>query len=79
MRIFTRIPLPLVKLVCVSAALSGIFFAVLGNWIVGLCLLLGAYLFEKNLYRCPECRAKLEMKRPIFASSRCPHCHQSLG
>jgi len=73
-----NLPLPAVKIICMVAVLVGIFALVAGSWITGLCLLLGAYLFEKNLYRCPECGKKLDMKAPTFPGCRCPGCGAEL-
>jgi len=69
-----RLPLVYVKPFCMAAVLFGVFFVVLGNWVVGLCMLMGSWLFEKNLYCCPKCGQKLDMKTPLFKSSRCPKC-----
>lgn len=69
-----KLPLPAVKSICVGAVLFGLFGFVSGNWIVGLCMLLGSYLMERNLYRCPVCGKKLDMKAPLFHGSRCPQC-----
>ncbi len=73
-----RLPLPAVKCICMAAVLIGIFAVVAGSWTTGLCLLLGAYLFEKNLYCCPVCGKKLDMKAPVFPGSRCPGCGTEL-
>lgn len=73
-----KLPLPAVKGICVAAVLTGIFAVVAGSWITGLCLLLGAYLFEKNLYCCPTCGKKLDMKAPVFPGSHCPKCGAEL-
>lgn len=73
-----KLPLPLVKGVCIAAVFAGLFFAVTGNWIVGICMLLGSFLFEKNLYRCPHCGAPLDMKRPLLKGARCPACAAAL-
>ena len=73
-----NLPLPAVKIICMLAVLVGIFAVVAGSWITGLCLLLGAYLFEKNLYRCPVCGKKLDMKAPVFSGSHCPGCGAEL-
>ena len=67
-------PLGYVKPVCMAAVLCGIFFLVSGSWIAGLCMLLGSYLFEKSMYRCPHCGKRLDMKAPLFRGSRCPGC-----
>lgn len=72
------IPLPAVKAICMVAVLIGIFAVVAGSWITGLCLLLGAYLFERSKYRCPECGKKLDMKAPTFPGCRCPGCGAEL-
>lgn len=74
-----HIPLQVVKLVCMAAVIAGIFFFVAGSWIGGLCLLLGAYIFERSRYRCPHCNFKLDMKHPVLKSSHCPACMQGLG
>ena len=60
------------------AALTGIFALASGSWITALCLLLGAYLFEKNLYRCQVCGKKLDMKAPVFPGSHFPGCGAEL-
>jgi len=73
-----RIPLKYVKPFCISAVLFGLFFIVSGNWVVGLCMLLGSCLFEKNMYHCAKCGCKLDMKMPLFKSSRCPQCMELL-
>ena len=78
MKIKFRVPLPLVKPICIAAVLIGIFAVTAGSWITGLCLLLGAYLLEKNCYRCPHCGKKLDMKYPLFKGSYCPACKVEL-
>lgn len=72
------VPRPAVKLTCVIAVLVGIFALVAGCWATAICLLLGAYLFEKNLYCCPVCGKKLDMKAPVFPGARCPGCGAEL-
>lgn len=67
-------PLPVVKAVCVGAVLIGLFFVVSGRWAVALCMLLGSYLLEKNLYRCPACGEKLNMNRLMPHPFHCPRC-----
>lgn len=62
------------KIVCRVAVIPALFYIVAGNWVVGLCLLLGAWIFEKNLYRCPHCRCKLDMRIPLNSLSTCPQC-----
>ncbi len=74
MSIKYKIPLGVVKAVCIAAALTGIFFIAAGNWVAGLCMLFGSWQFEKNLYRCLSCGHKLDIKMPVFKRSRCPHC-----
>ncbi len=69
-----KVPLVVVKPFCMAAVLIGVFFIALGNWVVGLCMFLGSWQFEKQLYRCPKCNQKLNMKMPLFKSSRCPGC-----
>ena len=78
MKLKIRVPLPLVKPICIAAVLVGIFAVTAGSWITGLCLLLGAYLLEKNCYRCPHCGKKLDMKYPLFKGSCCPACRAVL-
>lgn len=79
MKLFTyKIPLRAVKPICVGAALIGLFFAAAGRWPVALCMLLGSYLLEKNLYRCPACGKRLDMKMSLSRSSRCPGCYAGL-
>ena len=68
------IPLGYVKPVCMVAVIAGIFFFVSGNWISGLCMLLGAYILERHNYCCPDCRGKLDMKHSLGKESRCPFC-----
>lgn len=70
--------MPVVKAICIGAVLFGVFALAAGNWIVGLCMLLGSYLFEKNLYRCPACGKKLDMKAPLFRGCVCPCCKTTL-
>lgn len=69
-----HIPLRVVKAICIAAAIGGIFFFASGRWVVGLCLLLGAYILERSRYCCPRCNFKLDMKHPLLPSSRCPSC-----
>lgn len=73
-----RIPLRVVKPVCIVAAIGGIVALAAGSWITGLCLVLGSYLMEKNTYRCPTCGKGLDMKRPLFHGSCCPFCGAKL-
>ena len=73
-----RIPLLYVKPVCIVSVLIGIVALVSGKWITGLCLLLGSYFFEKNLYRCPTCKKSLDMKAPLFRGACCPACGRML-
>lgn len=73
-----NIPLLYVKPICIMAALLGVFFLVAGNWIAGLCMLLGAYVFEKSMYRCPDCGKSLDMKYPLLKGSYCPFCKKEL-
>lgn len=72
------IPLTCVKPVCIGAAILGIVFLVSGMWAAGLCMLLGSYILEKNRYRCPKCRGKLDMKYPLLKGGRCPFCGEIL-
>lgn len=74
-----HIPLRAVKLICMAAVITGIFLFVAGSWIGGLCLLLGAYIFERSRYRCPHCGFKLDMKHPVLKSSCCPACKECIG
>ena len=73
-----KMELAMVKPVCVGAVLLGIFFFAAGSWVAALCMLLGSYLFEKSMYRCPACGRKLDMKYPLPAGSRCPFCGAQL-
>lgn len=73
-----RLSLAYVKPVCVVATLLGIVGLVSGNLITGLCFLLGAYIFEKNMYRCPGCKRTLNMKLPLHKGAHCPDCGASL-
>lgn len=73
-----HIPLAWTKPICMIATVTGIFAVVSGSWITGLCLLLGSYLFEKNFYRCPVCKKKLDMKAPLLRGARCPGCGSPL-
>lgn len=73
-----QIPLPWVKRICVGAVLSGILFLVSGMWAAGLCMLLGAYILEKNRYCCPQCGKKLDMKYPLLHGACCPFCRARL-
>lgn len=73
-----QLPLRAVKLTCITATIAGVFFFATGRWISGLCLLLGAYILEQSRYRCPQCDLKLDMKRPLLKSARCPACGQVL-
>jgi uncharacterized paraquat-inducible protein A len=73
-----HIPLSLVKMICVIAVPIGLFLVVAGQWISGLCVLMGAYILEKSRYRCPHCQYKLNMKQPILKSSYCPSCGKPL-
>lgn len=74
-----KLPLKAVKPVCAAAVVTGLFFVVAGSWAAGLCMLLGAWILEKNLYRCPLCRHPLDMKRPLFRGARCPSCSGELN
>ncbi len=69
-----KMSLRAVKPICIIAVLLGIFFFAAGKWAAALCMLLGAYLLEKSMYRCPGCGKKLDMKYPLFPGSRCPFC-----
>lgn len=69
-----EIPLIYVKPLCMAAVIAGIFFVVVGSWMAGLCMLLGAYIMEKHNYCCPGCHKKLDMKRPLGKDARCPFC-----
>jgi hypothetical protein len=73
-----RIPLRAIKVICRVAVVPALFYVVAGNWVVGLCLILGAWIFERNLYRCPRCRYKLDMRIPLNHLSSCPECHNLL-
>ena len=64
-----KISLAMVKPICIGAVLLGIFF-----FAAALCMLLGSYLFEKSMYRCPACGKKLDMKYPLMKGARCPFC-----
>ncbi|MEG1575586.1 MAG: hypothetical protein RR366_02160, partial [Clostridium sp.] len=64
-----KIPLQYVKPICIVSALVGVFFLASGNWAAGLCMLLGSYVFEKSMYRCPKCGEKLDMKYPLMPGS----------
>ena len=69
-----KISLAMVKPICIGAVLLGIFFFAAGRWAAALCMLLGSYLFEKSMYRCPACGKKLDMKYPLMKGARCPFC-----
>lgn len=73
-----KIPLKYIKPICVSSALFGVVFLAAGSWAAGLCMLLGSYLFEKNMYRCPGCGKNLDMKYPLKKKARCPFCNEIL-
>ena len=73
-----KMPLTAVKPVCIVAVLCGIFFFAAGRWAAALCMLLGAYLLERGMYRCPSCGKKLDMKYPLFRGCRCPFCGKEL-
>ncbi len=73
-----RLDLRLVKVISIVGTLGGVFFLVAGKWIGAVCMLLGSYQFEKNLYRCPHCGIRLNMKAPLFRGARCPACQQVL-
>lgn len=73
-----KLPLNLVKPICMAATLLGAFFLVSGSWVAGLCMLLGSYLMEKSLYCCHHCGKKLDMKHPFSRSARCPFCKEAL-
>lgn len=73
-----EIPLQYVKPICMAAVIFGVFFLVGGNWISGLCMLLGAYILEKHNYCCPGCHRKLDMKHPLGKQARCPFCGEIL-
>lgn len=73
-----KLPLRYIKPFCMVAVLAGIFLLCLGNWVAGLCMLVGANFFERNLYCCPCCGRRLDMKAPLFKDSRCPFCLGSL-
>ena len=47
----------MVKLVCIGAVFREFLFAA-GRWAAALCMLLGSYLLEKSMYRCPSLRQK---------------------
>lgn len=66
--------LAMVKPVCIGAVFLGIFFFAAGRWAAALCMLLGSYLLEKSMYRCPACKKKLDMKYPLPKGARCPFC-----
>ncbi len=72
------VPLRLVKPVCMAAVILGIAFLAASSWIAGLCMLLGAYILEKSMYRCPCCGRNLDMKRPLMKGARCPFCKEGL-
>ena len=74
-----RLHLRLVKAICIAGTLGGVLFLVTGKWIGALCMLLGSYQFEKNLYRCPHCGQRLNMKAPLYRDARCPGCQQVLN
>lgn len=73
-----KIPLASVKPLCIIGVLAGIVFFTSGHWAAALCCMLGAYGFEKNLYCCPNCGKKLDMKYPLRHGSRCPACRSLL-
>jgi uncharacterized protein with PIN domain len=73
-----HIPLLTVKAVCIVAVLAGVFSFAAGHWASAVCCLLGAYILERNRYRCPSCNLKLDMKHPVFKSSVCPACKTPL-
>lgn len=73
-----HIPLLAVKIACIIAVLSGVFFLAAGHWASSILVLTGAYILEKSRYRCPSCQFKLDMKHPLFKSSVCPACRQPL-
>lgn len=73
-----NIPLVYIKPICVIAVLLGVFFLAAGSWPAGLCMLLGSYIFEKNMYCCPSCGKKLDMKYPLIKGACCPFCREHL-
>ena len=73
-----RIPFIYVKPICIVTVLLGIFFFAAGSWIASLCMLLGAYIIERNQYCCPGCHRKLDMKQRLMKTARCPFCSKVL-
>lgn len=73
-----KIPLVWVKPICIVGVLAGILFFCCGRWIPALCCMLGAFGFERNLYCCPRCGRRLNMKYPLLRGACCPDCHALL-
>jgi len=67
-----------VKIIFMSAVLIAIVFLAIGNWFVVVCMMVGAFLMEKNIYRCPNCDHKLNMKVSLRAFPLCPACGTNL-
>jgi len=61
-----------------SAVFAGIVFFAMGNIFVTVCMIASAFVLEKNLYRCPNCDHKLNMKVPLTAHPLCPACGWNL-
>lgn len=74
MKHMKKLPLRVVKPLCILGVLAGILFFCCGRWAAALCCMLGAYSFERNLYCCPECGMRLNMKYPLLPGARCPSC-----
>lgn len=73
-----KIPLIWVKPICIVGVLAAILFFACGRWIPALCCMLGAYGFERNLYCCPNCGKRLNMKYPLRHGACCPECRTLL-
>mgnify|MGYP004481873571 CR=1 FL=1 len=78
MKLKKKIPLAVVKPLCITGVLAGILFFACGRWAAALCCLLGAYGFERNLYCCPNCGRRLNMKYPLMHGACCPECRTVL-
>jgi len=61
-----------------SAILIAIVFLAIGNWFVVVCMMVSVFLMEKNIYRCPKCDHKLNMKVSLRAFPNCPACGANL-
>lgn len=71
-----NLPLWVVRLVCVFAAIGGIFLLVLGRWPAAVGIIVSSYMIEQNLFRCKACRFKLSMNRGL--PPNCPRCFAEL-